>query len=401
MLCKQTNVVSAHVADRLMQENFYIIDVGCSGGIDGAWRGFNDRLGGVGIDPNRTEIIRLTQAETNLNIRYYAAFAGLPNSHPVRELYTHCSEFRRNPWLNLAASVASERRSGNDVAIPAKVADLREADTNEALLLGRLDFQVRQVQALKQDFEAMDGHTLLNDRPEFADSAQQFKLAEENLWHQTDLVPDDCRINVADLLDHLKLESVDFIKIDVDGADYEVLVSLEEKLNQMQVLGCALEVNFIGSDRPHHHTFHNTDRLMRKAGFGLFGLTVRPYASASLPAPFLLPYPAQSVQGRPIQGDALYLRDFAFTLDSANADDYSWEKIAKLIALFAMFNLPDQAAETALRFRSQLSPWLDVDKVLDMLAAQIQQGRGKVSNYHDYMAEFAQEDPWFFNAQDR
>jgi hypothetical protein len=399
LLSKDENAVAAYLGSRLMQEQFYIIDVGCSGGIDGAWRVLGDRLAGFGIDPNRTEVVRLTQAETNPNMRYYAAFAGLPDGHPIRELHLQYSGFRRNPWYGLSDYVVNARRAGETVRIPAAVRDLREQDVIEARLLSELDLESYHPAGSTADFAAMEGQVIAEGLRERTDDAEQRSFAEQNLWLQTDLVDDDCRIDVSELLDHLKVESVDFIKIDVDGADYEVLSSLEAKLNEMEVLGAALEVNFIGSDRPHHHTFHNTDRLMRKAGFGLFGLTVRPYSSASLPAPFILPYPAQSTLGRPMQGDALYLRDFAFKIDSSNADDYSWEKIAKLIALFAMFNLPDQAAETAWRFRSQLLDWLDVDKVLNMLAAQVQAGRGKVSSYTDYMAEYAREDPWFFDAQ--
>ncbi|MFX8362538.1 hypothetical protein ABTL34_19440, partial [Acinetobacter baumannii] len=85
--------------------------------------------------------------------------------------------------------------------------------------------------------------------------------------------------------------------------------------------------NFEGSYSPHHHTFHNTDRYMRRHGFDLFGLTTRNYSSGALPSPFLYRYPAQSLHGRPLQGDALYLRDFAWRSPETDPDNFSTEKL--------------------------------------------------------------------------
>jgi hypothetical protein len=409
MLRYGKNAIAAYLADRLVHEQFLLIDVGCSGGIDSAWRSFDDRLSAIGIDPNRTEIVRLTEAESNANVRYYAAFAGVADDHPIHQLHEKQSVLlnagysgvRRSPWGNLGVSAMQDRRTGRLPQIPAPEIDLRTHELSEASLANKVDMEIYRPQTGRLNFAAWEGARIAQSRLDPAEQARQAKLAEENLWHDADLVGPECRIDVSELLDQLRLESVDFIKIDIDGSDYEVLFSLEDKLRDLNVLGAALEVNFIGSGLPHHHVFHNTDRLMRSAGFGLFGLTVRTYSSSALPSPFMLGFPAQSVTGRPFQGDALYLRDFAFQLDGADSDRYSWEKIAKLIALFAMFNLPDQAAETALRFRDRLKDWFNVDTVLDMLAAQMQEGRGTVSSYPEYMAEFASEDPWFFDAQHR
>ena len=49
---------------------------------------------------------------------------------------------------------------------------------------------------------------------------------------------------------------------------------------------------------------------MRAHGFALFDLTVRTYSSSALPQPYVMPHAAQSIRGRPLQGDALYIRDF-------------------------------------------------------------------------------------------
>lgn len=214
----------------------------------------------------------------------------------------------------------------------------------------------------------------------------------ENQWHQTRL--SEAEIYLPAFLDDHSIPDLDFLKIDVDGPDFEILKSLGEVFASRQVLGVGLEVNFFGSEDGDHHTFHNTDRLMRAWGFELFALSTRTYSSAALPAPYRWGVPAQTTIGRPLQGDALYLRDFGWVLPGCDPADYGAEKHAKLAALFAMFNLPDLAAEVLVRSRDLVGRILDVDHALDLLVRQL----GSDLSYPDYMAAFAAEEPEFFRA---
>src|SRR5207302_1105948 len=101
----------------------------------------------------------------------------------------------------------------------------------------------------------------------------------------------------------------DFIKIDVDGTDYEVLQSVDEILDTHFVLGVGIEVTYPGSGNDTDNVFHNVDRFMKSKGFELFDLTTRRYSARSLPGRYELFMPAQTAFGRIIQGDALFIRD--------------------------------------------------------------------------------------------
>jgi hypothetical protein len=85
-------------------------------------------------------------------------------------------------------------------------------------------------------------------------------------------------IGVDEIVSGEHLPTVDFLKVDVDGPDIDVLESAQEVLADPQVLGVALEVNWFGSACPSEHTFHNTDLFLRPQGYVLFGITVRPYS---------------------------------------------------------------------------------------------------------------------------
>ena len=82
------------------------------------------------------------------------------------------------------------------------------------------------------------------------------------------------------------------------------------------VIAVQLEVNFLGTDQPDEHTFHNTDRFMRGQGFDLLRLDVRNCSSRALPARYIWPTPAETVSGRPFQGEAYYARDVLANLET-------------------------------------------------------------------------------------
>jgi hypothetical protein len=66
------------------------------------------------------------------------------------------------------------------------------------------------------------------------------------------------------------------------------------------------------------------------------------------------------------------------------------------VAIFAAFNLPDCAAEIAVSYRTALAAMSDVDRVLDLLAAQAQGDVERPLTYREYMEAFDRRDPMFF-----
>ena len=58
------NAFASWVAAALKDDDFMLIDVGCSRGIDPAWRSFGGRLRAFGFDASLAEVRRLTEAET-------------------------------------------------------------------------------------------------------------------------------------------------------------------------------------------------------------------------------------------------------------------------------------------------------------------------------------------------
>ncbi len=331
------------VAGALGSQQFTLLDVGCSGGIDAAWRQFGKQLRAFGFDPSLAEVARLNASESSDSVEYIPCFVGIsPEAKGVERIKTQ-QFWDRMAWGRLAVCQTLELRS---------------------------------------------------KRVDPADEQEKMRL---NLWAQTQLADIDQPVVLGDFVEERGLKDVDFVKIDVDGPDYLILQSIVPMLQSKRVLGVGVEVNFFGSDHPEVNTFHNMDRLLRSIGFELFDLSVRRYSMAALPSPYANAFPAQSKSGRPFQGDALYLRDLGSTDPSLPKIAPEPLKLAKLAALFSIFGQPDSAAELLLLHREAFSKYFDVSAGLDALLRQTQP-RANGMSYSDYMAAFQQDDPMFYRA---
>lgn len=340
---------STLVASSLRAERFTLIDIGCSGGIDPIWRVFGGRLRAVGFDASVAECDRLTANETNPDIRYIAAFVDIAPDHP----FAKRSDTAREQTQNVEAQAVFTRSSAA-WAMEIRAARLAAASLHEKL--------------------------------------------QHNAWNLTELADPEKPIDAAITLSEIGYTDVDLLKIDIDGPDFRVLNSFDGLCGKLGLLAARLEVNFYGGVGDTLHSFHNTDRFMRAQGYALVGLENRVYSARALPSRFAITMPAQTERGRPFQADACYARDPARSDMKRFAASISDEKLAKLAAIYSIWNQPDGAAEILLSFRERMSNLFDVDHALDILAAQMQDERDDALSYRDYIALFEADSPTFYPA---
>jgi hypothetical protein len=307
---------------------FVLLDVGCAGGIDDAWRVFGPSLVARGYDPDIDACEEAQRREPFHDVRYQACFVGLPEEHPI--VRRRLAEAARWP------------------------------DTN---IWGRIT--AGKLACAQQD----------------AAAAQPVRLADPSTI-----------LGVDEIVRSEQLPTVDFLKVDVDGPDFDVLESARGVLREQKVLGVGLEVNWFGSANPTEHTFHNTDRFLRKQGYALLGVTVRTYSRIDMPAPFSYEIYAQTRFGQPYQGDAIYVRDLAAPHEQDLADAYPVDKLAKLASIYELIGLPDCAAEVLNRFGSRLAVFGDIEPLLDALTPPL---LGERLTYRQYLAKFESEPQLF------
>jgi Methyltransferase FkbM domain len=324
------------VTEALEAKEFRLLDIGCSGGIDQAWRTFGDCLFALGIDASVTECRQLAENESNPNVAYLAAFASGLRAEPIDPVGVH---------------------SKRTIEIVNRMSVMRAREIDQ-----------RRLAAASTD-----------------------EKMRHNAWGLTELANPSEPVVPLDLLNERGWSALDYLKIDVDGLDFQILQSFAGSFATLGVVAVQLEVNFIGTDNPGEHTFHNTDRFMRAQGFDLFRLDVRNYSARALPARFAITVPAQTVSGRPLQGEAYYARDVAGSDITGSAD-----QLLKQSAVFSIWGVPDAAAELLLAHRDRLSHRIDLEHALDLLAAQSQPGTDQPLPYRAYMEEFERQTPRFF-----
>jgi FkbM family methyltransferase len=320
------------VAGGLLDEDFTLIDVGCSGGIHGHWRAFANRLRAFGFDPQRQECARLNAREKNPRVRYFPYFVGLEPGH----------------WFH------KRKQAENDPQFLYFQTYLDQLSAGFALECSR---DVRQ-----------------QDNP----------LNE-------DLTSD--RIGVSQFVEAHGVGDVDFVKIDTDGGDLEVLLSCEDVIRGGPVLGFMVESPFTSSAHETANSFHNIDRTMRQHGYCLFSLSVNRYSRRALPAPFKITIAAQTETGQAIWGDALYFRNAGSPHAEAVIGKLAFPKLLKLACLFEIFGLNDCAAEVILRHRDQFAARTDPDRLLDLLTPPL---HGITYKYADYINLFRGDVRRFF-----
>lgn len=312
---------------------FCVADVGASGGIEQHWRVFGQYLRAVGFDPLVNECERLNRLEPSDDIRYHAAYVGA------------CKESA--PSTNTRAG--PHKPSGyskNNQPFPRTSA-------------------VRAIDLMKIDF------------------VDRYNSFSDVLYSNESLCLDEY------FLSHERRSNIDFLKIDTDGCDYDVLRGSENILSKCLVLGIFVESQFHGEIGSRSNLFSNIDRFLRERGFSLFDIEVYRYTRAVLPGRFTYNIPAQTTTGQVMWGDALYLRDLAAPQYERDwGGNFSPYKILKLASIFEIYGLSDCAAELLLHFRDRIGELVDVDECLDVLAREMDPSATSFVAYNEKFESF-------------
>lgn len=310
---------------------FSLFDVGASGGISDHWRCFGDKLHAIGFDPLISEVSRLNAVESNQNIKYEAAFIKYPQ---YKQLIS--DSFIQDEIVS--QTNASYQRTSSVSAT-----------------------RVMNLNYIQQHFNS--SQTLIYTDEEY--SIDQY-----------------CKSN--------DFRNVDFLKIDTDGDDYQVILSAENTIKHKGILGISVEVQFHGAIHNQSNLFCNIDSLLRKWGFSLFNLDIYRYSRGVFPSEFIYTIPAQTVSGQVQWGEAVYFRDLA---DPNYTEKHDFiitdDMIIKLACLFEMFCLPDCSAELILTQKDNTRFKDHIYTLLDALTSKYKLNH---SNYLKFM-EYFEKDP--------
>ena len=209
------------------------------------------------------------------------------------------------------------------------------------------------------------------------------------------VIVDEHTIQVFTLDEILKTHDVgwlDFIKLDAEGAELEILRGGERVLASPNLSGILSEIRF-QREINHSPIFSDLDLFLRPHGFHLYDLQFHHQSRHGLPYPGLEDYRlptgerffAYTTHGQIMDGDALYFRDLLTPINVERRAALSTAQILKYAAFFEIYSLNDCAAELLTESERRLRGIVDLGQLLDLLTPPF---KGQKLGYRDYRSRY-------------
>ena len=167
------------------------------------------------------------------------------------------------------------------------------------------------------------------------------------------------------------IEYADFMKVDVEGAELDILKGSVNFIRNGLVLGVASEVTFV--DVGEQPVFSEVDTFLRSQGFKLFDIEVSRFTREVLTQPEeLSEVGATANSGQVIGADVLYLRDGVAEIEEPEkVSRWNDNSILKLASIFEIYGLNDCAIELLQAGKKKgYLKGLDIDYLMDLLTPQ-------------------------------
>ena len=212
------------------------------------------------------------------------------------------------------------------------------------------------------------------------------------------------------------IPKADFLKVDVEGFEKDVLLGARDLL-RAGVLGLQTETSFgVSPTYPKSH-FVTLAELALESHLLVFDVVFDRIPRATFQRALidkgLPPLSEQDGVGRPTTVDVLFCRDLIDEVDHLDnyqtpCQPFSLDQLVKTMIICELHGLNDVALDTAQRFAERLGVHLDVDRAVRLLAdpdcrpnryrQQINEYRQQINEYRQQIRAFEQSTSWRITA---
>ena len=206
-------------------------------------------------------------------------------------------------------------------------------------------------------------------------------------------IKEEVMIETTDLdsfLDKESIGAVDFIKLDTEGAEYDILLGAKKALSK-SVFGISLEMMF-NRQRIGEPLFSEIDLFLREQGFVVYDLPIFRCARTVLSPHMFSDNAGPTDKGQVAWTQAIYFRDaFDEIKFGGLADKWDLVRILKLASVLELFNFEDCALELINLCRLRLSDAdLNPETMINLLVPPVD---GKFISWKEYCEHIKTEGP--------
>ena len=180
-------------------------------------------------------------------------------------------------------------------------------------------------------------------------------------------------------------KDINFLKIDIDSNDHEVLYGADKLIDQKDLFGIQIEVDFVKwKNSNSFRDFTEVTRYLQSKKMVLCNLSTSSYSSNDLPIKYMYNFPGPNFYGCPLQGDMIFFKH----LNDEYLKSLKTDQIIKLLRLLEIFNMNHLAIEVLNNIN-----FSDNDKLSsilrDLLIKKFEQNNFlKLNSYNKYIQSY-------------
>lgn len=319
---------------KLADDELVLVNVGMRGGIPQQWTMFGDQLRVIGFEPDQAECRALNEAKTEWRqICFPVCLDREPRTRKLfsREQNRAADGFYHATWWSSRFGVAAPGDAKHGVALA----------------------------------QRWHTETPVNERD--VQTTTYAAIAEAN-----------------------QLPRPDFIKIDAEGAELDILKGCDRFLDADGVIGVECKTHF--TPNLASPLFLDLAKYLESRGYQLYTLSPYRYSRKVLPMP--VAWDHRDHEGNPLmrgptQRGQLHTADVVFFRDLIAdgqvvrpGDRNALRRVLKAAAMLELYNMPDCAAELLIHYRQALVELIDVDAFLAQLVPDL---FGRPVSHREYL----------------
>lgn len=143
-------------------------------------------------------------------------------------------------------------------------------------------------------------------------------------------------------------KEINFLKIDIDSNDHEVLYGADNLLNNDNFFGLQIEVDFAKAKGINYRNYIEVLRYMNSKNFNLLNFVNSKYSSELLPTKYLYNFPGPNENGSPLMGDLVFFKNF----DDKFLEKLSENDVIKVLRFLEIYNQSHIAVELISRTKN-------------------------------------------------